>query len=225
MKTLFLGRHAKSSWDDSGLSDFERPLNDRGERDAPEMGRRLAEKHRTADVILCSAAVRARTTAAILAKEWGYEGDLLLEPKLYEASSSQMLDFIQEMEDEATSALVHHLAGQPSGKPLHRQRAHLRYRGLENTMQQLVGGGGGTGGTHRVRLPEKSGSLSRRADHYRLTRPGQRSDRRCSRRTSGGNVAQNRNPCDPSVQTAIGNDPFKIDPVPAISSACCENFF
>jgi phosphohistidine phosphatase len=106
MKTLFLGRHAKSSWDDSGLSDFERPLNDRGERDAPEMGRRLAEKHRTADVILCSAAVRARTTAAILAKEWGYEGDLLLEPKLYEASSSQMLDFIQEMEDEAMSALV-----------------------------------------------------------------------------------------------------------------------
>ncbi len=106
MKTLFLGRHAKSSWDDSGLSDFERPLNDRGERDAPEMGRRLAEKHRTADVILCSAAVRARTTAAILAKEWGYEGDLLLEPKLYEASSSQMLDFIQELEDEATSALV-----------------------------------------------------------------------------------------------------------------------
>ena len=106
MKTLFLGRHAKSSWDDSGLSDFERPLNDRGERDAPEMGRRLAQKHRTADLILCSAAVRARTTAAILAKEWGYEGDLLLEPKLYEASSSQMLDFIQELEDEATSALV-----------------------------------------------------------------------------------------------------------------------
>ena len=106
MKTLFLGRHAKSSWNDSGLSDFERPLNDRGERDAPEMGRRLAEKHSTADVILCSAAVRARTTAAILAKEWGYEGDLLLEPKLYEASSSQMLGFIQELEDEATSALV-----------------------------------------------------------------------------------------------------------------------
>lgn len=106
MKTLFLGRHAKSSWDDSGLSDFERPLNDRGERDAPEMGRRLAEKHATADVILCSTAVRARTTAAILAKEWGYEGDLLLEPKLYEASSSQMLDFIQELEDEATSVLV-----------------------------------------------------------------------------------------------------------------------
>ena len=106
MKTLFLGRHAKSSWNDSGLSDFERPLNERGKRDAPEMGRRLAQKHRTADVILCSAAVRARTTAAILAKEWGYEGELLLEPNLYEASPSQMLDFIQELEDEAKSALV-----------------------------------------------------------------------------------------------------------------------
>ena len=105
MKTLFLGRHAKSSWDDSGLSDFERPLNERGERDAPEMGRRLAQKYPTANVILSSSAVRARTTAAILAKEWGYEGDLLLEPGLYEASTSQMLDFIQELEDEATSAL------------------------------------------------------------------------------------------------------------------------
>ena len=106
MKTLFLGRHAKSSWDDSGLPDFERPLNNRGERDAPEMGRRLAQKHRTADVILCSAAVRARTTAAILAKEWGYAKDITGEPKLYEASPSEMLDFIHELEDDATSALV-----------------------------------------------------------------------------------------------------------------------
>lgn len=106
MKTLFLGRHAKSSWDDSGLSDFERPLNDRGERDAPEMGRRLAQKHRVADVILCSAAVRARTTAVILAKEWGYNSEIKLEQELYEASPSSMLEFIQELNDEAMSALV-----------------------------------------------------------------------------------------------------------------------
>ena len=106
MKILFLGRHAKSSWNDSELSDFERPLNDRGERDAPEMGRRLAQKHRTADLILCSAAVRARTTAAILAKEWGYTKDISIEPNLYEASPSDMLDFIKELDDEAKSALV-----------------------------------------------------------------------------------------------------------------------
>ena len=106
MKTLFLGRHAKSSWDDTGLSDFERPLNERGERDAPEMGRRLARKHHTADVILASAALRARTTAVILAKEWGYTKDISIEPDLYEASPSDMLDFIQELEDETRSALV-----------------------------------------------------------------------------------------------------------------------
>jgi phosphohistidine phosphatase len=106
MKTLFLGRHAKSSWNDSGISDFERPLNDRGERDAPEMGQRLAQKHRTADIILSSAAVRARTTAAILAKEWGYAKDIILEPKLYESSPSEMLDFIHELEDDMMSALV-----------------------------------------------------------------------------------------------------------------------
>ena len=106
MKILFLGRHAKSSWGDSELSDFDRPLNERGERNAPEMGRRLARKHRPADVILASAAVRARTTAAILAKEWGYAKDISIEPDLYEASPSDMLDFIQELDDEATSALV-----------------------------------------------------------------------------------------------------------------------
>jgi phosphohistidine phosphatase len=69
MKTLFLIRHAKSSWDDTTLPDKDRPLNDRGRRDAPKMGERLAKRDVKPDLILSSPAVRALRTAEIIAKK------------------------------------------------------------------------------------------------------------------------------------------------------------
>src|SRR5437764_13379774 len=69
MKTLFLIRHAKSSWDDPALSDKDRPLSDRGRRDAPKMGKRLAKRDVKPDLILSSPARRALTTAEVIAKE------------------------------------------------------------------------------------------------------------------------------------------------------------
>src|SRR6184192_1474294 len=63
MKTLFLIRHAKSSWDDTALPDKDRPLSDRGRRDAPKMGKRLAKRDVKPDLILSSPARRALTTA------------------------------------------------------------------------------------------------------------------------------------------------------------------
>jgi len=68
MKTLFLVRHAKSSRDDPTLPDKERPLNDRGMRDAPRMGERLAAHDVKPDLILSSPAVRALATAQIIGK-------------------------------------------------------------------------------------------------------------------------------------------------------------
>ena len=65
MKTLFLIRHAKSSWEYTALPDKDRPLNDRGKRDAPKMGKRLAKRDVTPDLILSSPARRALTTAEI----------------------------------------------------------------------------------------------------------------------------------------------------------------
>jgi len=62
MKTLFLIRHAKSSWGDAALPDKDRPLNDRGRRDAPKMGERLAKRDVKPDLILSSPAVRALKT-------------------------------------------------------------------------------------------------------------------------------------------------------------------
>ena len=62
MKTLLVLRHAKSSWDHTELADHDRPLNKRGMRTAPRMGRLLIERDLVPDLILCSTAVRARTT-------------------------------------------------------------------------------------------------------------------------------------------------------------------
>jgi Histidine phosphatase superfamily (branch 1) len=65
MKVLFLIRHAKSSWDNTALPDKDRPLDDRGKRDAPKMGKRLAKRDVKPDLILSSPAMRALTTASL----------------------------------------------------------------------------------------------------------------------------------------------------------------
>jgi phosphohistidine phosphatase len=73
-RTLILIRHAKSDWGTISQRDYERPLNQRGKKDAPEMGRRLREKHNiTPDLIIASPAVRAASTAKLIAAEVGYD--------------------------------------------------------------------------------------------------------------------------------------------------------
>jgi len=95
MKTLTLVRHAKSSWDDRGLSDRERPLNKRGKRDAPVMGKRVAEAGIRPSLIISSPAIRAWKTAKVFAKELGYPVEFLQrEDGLYLASLDNLLDAI-----------------------------------------------------------------------------------------------------------------------------------
>ena len=95
MKTLTLVRHAKSSWKDTGLSDRERPLNKRGERDAPIMGRRAADAGLRPSQIISSPAVRAWTTAKIFAKALNYPIEFLQrEDGLYLASLDNLLDVV-----------------------------------------------------------------------------------------------------------------------------------
>ena len=72
MKRLVLIRHAKSSWKNPGLRDFDRPLNKRGKADAPEMGRRLAQRSLMPDRLLSSPAKRAIRTAEIIADAIGF---------------------------------------------------------------------------------------------------------------------------------------------------------
>ena len=95
MKSLTIVRHAKSSWKDRGLADRERPLNKRGERDAPIMGKRVAEAGIRPSQIISSPAVRAWTTARIFARELGYPPEFLQrEDGLYLGSLDNLLDVI-----------------------------------------------------------------------------------------------------------------------------------
>jgi phosphohistidine phosphatase len=100
MKTLVIVRHAKSSWADPSLADHERPLNKRGERDAPLMGARLAEWGPPVDRVISSSAVRALATAEIVTQEMGLPWDeIVIDEGLYHASEEEMLEMIQEQDD------------------------------------------------------------------------------------------------------------------------------
>jgi len=95
MKSLTIVRHAKSSWKDRGLSDRERPLNKRGKRDAPIMGRRVMEAGIRPSQIISSPAVRAWTTARVFAQELSYPAEFLQrEDGLYLASLDNLLDVV-----------------------------------------------------------------------------------------------------------------------------------
>jgi phosphohistidine phosphatase len=107
MKTLMLVRHAKSSWEHPGASDHDRPLNHRGRRDAPDMGRRLAERELVPDRILSSTALRAHTTAQLMAEALGYDvDDIILDERLYAASADEVLRVIGELDSEVGTAMV-----------------------------------------------------------------------------------------------------------------------
>jgi phosphohistidine phosphatase len=107
MKTLVLVRHAKSAWGDPTLADHDRPLNDRGRRDAPEMGRRLRERGTSPDAILSSTAVRARTTAEAIAASLGLEpASVSLDERLYGSSPDTILGVVAELDEAVSTALV-----------------------------------------------------------------------------------------------------------------------
>jgi len=106
MKTLLLMRHAKSSWKDPGIADHERPLNDRGQRDAPRMGRLLDEKGLVPDLILSSTAVRARRTAEIVAENCGYDGELALNADIYDSGVETLVGVISKIADKAARPLL-----------------------------------------------------------------------------------------------------------------------
>ena len=106
MKTLLLMRHAKSSWDHEGLSDHERPLNKRGLRDAPRIGTLLKQEGLTPDLIIASTAVRARTTAGLVAEACGYDGDAVLDDSLYGGDAADYLAAARNAADAEDCVLL-----------------------------------------------------------------------------------------------------------------------
>jgi len=107
MKTLFLIRHAKSSWDNTALADKDRPLNDRGKRDAPKAGERLAKRRVKPDLILSSPATRALATAEIIAKKLDYKRrNIVVDDRLYAVEAEELLDVIRQLDDSAERVML-----------------------------------------------------------------------------------------------------------------------
>ncbi|HET7898271.1 MAG TPA: histidine phosphatase family protein [Flavisolibacter sp.] len=107
MKTLILIRHAKSSWDQDGLSDSERPLNERGKKDAPEMAKRLRKRGLKIDAFVSSPAERAFRTARYFAREFDVKKEeIKTEKGLYGAMSSHFEEVVAGLKDKYDTVAV-----------------------------------------------------------------------------------------------------------------------
>ena len=106
MKTLLILRHAKSSWKFPDLSDHDRPLNRRGKRDAPRMGKTLKERELVPDLVISSTATRAKDTASAVAKHSGYKGKRIKFESLYAAEPGAYLAVLRELTDNYQRVLI-----------------------------------------------------------------------------------------------------------------------
>ena len=106
MKTLLLMRHAKSSWKHHDLKDHDRPLNKRGKKDAPLMGKLIHEKELIPQIILCSSANRARLTAEGMLDDIDYKGEIRYLDSLYLAEVPAYIEEINNLPDEMERVLV-----------------------------------------------------------------------------------------------------------------------
>jgi len=107
MKTLTILRHAKSSWSDTALPDHERPLNRRGEKDAPVMAARINDAGIRPSLIMSSPAVRAWSTAKIVARLINYPVEFLhREEELYLADLDRLLDLFARQDNAFNSVMV-----------------------------------------------------------------------------------------------------------------------
>jgi len=106
MRQVILLRHAKSSWDNPGLSDHDRPLNKRGKRDAPRMAAWLEAQPFCPDWCLCSTAVRAVETASLLRETFQSPPPWEQLSRLYHASPEEIVDVLRELPAEIESPLI-----------------------------------------------------------------------------------------------------------------------
>jgi len=106
MKTLLVLRHGKSSWSDPALDDHERPLNKRGRRDGPRMGKLVRKCGLMPDVVISSDAVRARLTAEAVVQAARYAGEILLDQWLYMASPAHTLSLLRTVRENAETVMI-----------------------------------------------------------------------------------------------------------------------
>jgi len=107
MKTLYLLRHAKSSWDDPDLKDFDRPLNGRGLKAAPRMGSYIRKEKILPDIILSSPAFRAKQTTTLVCEAAGLTGvEIDFDERIYEASAQRLFEIVAGLKDGVDAAMM-----------------------------------------------------------------------------------------------------------------------
>jgi phosphohistidine phosphatase len=112
MRTLYLLRHAKSSWKDETLRDFDRPLKGRGRRAAEQMGQVLAEEKLKSPLVISSPAVRARETTELVLESAALKIEPQFEERIYEAEVGTLLAIVRSIPDSSgTTMLVGHNPG------------------------------------------------------------------------------------------------------------------
>jgi phosphohistidine phosphatase len=106
MRILYLLRHAKSSWADSALRDFDRPLKKRGREAAERIGERMAEEKLGNPLVICSPAVRTRETAEIVLTSANLQVEPRFDERIYEASLRELVQIVTEIADDKQVALM-----------------------------------------------------------------------------------------------------------------------
>lgn len=107
MKNLFLTRHAKSSWNNPGLADIDRPLNERGKKAAPFMGKLIVDKGEKPELLISSPANRALSTARAFGEVMGLvENDIIVNRAIYGAGAQQLLELVQNQDDLHKSIML-----------------------------------------------------------------------------------------------------------------------
>ena len=106
MRTLYLLRHAKSSWKDEKLRDFDRPLKGRGRNAAEQIGQVLAEEKLKSPLVISSPAVRARETTELVLESAGLKIKPRFEERIYEADVRTLLEVVQSISDSSKTAIM-----------------------------------------------------------------------------------------------------------------------
>ena len=133
MKQFALLRHAKSSWDQPGLNDFDRPLNERGWKAARRMGRELHRRGIRFDQVLASAAARVRETIDGVEEKYDFRAPVRFEPRIYMADVDTLLDLVRGIDDEASAALL--VGHNPGLEQLAIALSHEDERGLRHRIR------------------------------------------------------------------------------------------
>jgi phosphohistidine phosphatase len=106
MRNLLVMRHAKSDWGNSSLSDFDRPLNERGLKTAPFMGNEIKMRNKLPELIISSPANRAKTTAHLFAETTGFDGKMMFEDEFYFGSVDKIISIISKVDNQYETIMI-----------------------------------------------------------------------------------------------------------------------